>query len=423
MKKVLFIIQSFPSNRSANVLCDEKIMKTMLQTDNYEVHCLVYRFHGQPLYEELNGFKIHRFKRSKWWDLYTFARDNEDKWKYKMIVKINRLFMRLKQLIFIPLYPNYEPLLAKIAARQAIKLHSKENFDLVVAEHNGRDTLYAGMCLKKKDPNIKLVSILWDPISGKRYAKYLPQSYAEKMLLKDEVKLLSQSDRIVCLAANQDYQESHSKNKPFYKNIRYLDIPGIISPNFVKGKDEYTVPGMINILYSGILSVPDRDPSKLIEILNASKYASNINLMFFSCGLAGVEKAKRSLKNFKGKYLIHPYVTKCVLDNIAANSDILLNIGGPNARMVPSKIFEYMALGKPILSTYYIDNESSCTYFKNYPSAICLDIRRPTEECAKDLDRFIETSKELKIDFLTVKKLFPLNTPEVYIDLFNEILN
>ena len=35
MKRVLFIIQSYPSERSANVLCDEKVMKELVLKKAY----------------------------------------------------------------------------------------------------------------------------------------------------------------------------------------------------------------------------------------------------------------------------------------------------------------------------------------------------------------------------------------------------
>lgn len=421
MKKVLFIIQSYPSNHSANVLCDEKIMKAMIETGEYEIHCLAYRFHGQPLYEEMNGFKVHRFKRSKWWNLFTYAQDNENKWQCRLIVKLDRVYMRLKQVLCIPLYPNYEPLLARMVAKEAVKLHSKEKFDMVVAEHHGRDTLYGGYRLKKFDPQVKFVSILWDPMSGKTLAKYVPASYAHKRLLADERNLLSNSDRIICLDSNRGYQETHSVGKPFYRNIRFLGIPGIVPPANERMQESFTVKNRINILYSGILTIPDRDPSAIISILNESRYASRFNIMFFSTGLDGIAKTKRALKDFKGTFLIHPYVEKRLLDSIAANSQILLNLGGPNPNMVPSKIYEYVSLGKPIISTYYIDDESSKQRLGNYPSALCLDTRKPIQESVKSLDIFIEKKLNTLVDFSIVRDLFPINTPQAFLDVFGEI--
>ena len=422
MKRVLFIIQSYPSNRSANVLCDDKIMKAMLINGDYDIHCLVYRFHGQSNYEVVDKLKIHRLNRGLWWNIYTYARDNETRIFYRIIVKVNRLLMRLKQLVYIPIYPNYEPLLARSMAKAAIELHKQYNFDLVVAEHSGRDTLYAGGQLKTYDPEVKLVSILWDPISGRQLAKYLPKSYANYMMLKDESRLLSNSDRIISLQSNRAYQELYSKDKPFFKNLRFLDIPGIVRPTMHNIKEQYTKNGMINMLYSGILSLPDRDPSILIEIIKKSKYADKINLLFFAAGDDGKNKANSMLKDFKGCSLIHSYISKTMLNSVAFHSDVLLNLGGPNPGMVPSKIFEYMSLGKPIVSTYYIDNDSSKAYLDQYPASACIDIREPLEKCIKLFEKFIDHNLNNLVPFEEVEKKFPTNSPQEFIHVFEELL-
>ncbi len=421
MKKVLFIIQSYPSNRSANVLCDEKIMKAMLETGRYEIHCLAYRFHGQALHEKINGFQVHRCQRSVWWDLYTYARDNETKPFYRFLVKLDRLYMRLRQLFCIPIYPNYEPLLARKMAQEAKLLHTKEAFDLVVAEHHGRDTLYAGGQLKEYDKDVKLVSILWDPLSGRELAKYLPSKYALRMSLKDEARLLRNSDRIISLRSNQGYQEQNSSHKPFFDNVRFLDIPGIIRPAGEYVAETYTKRGMINILYSGLLS-PDREPSVLIEIINRSKYATLVHLMFFSIGNETIAKVSRQLKDFRGQSLIHPYVSKSLITSIAAHSEILVNLGGPNPRMVPSKIFEYMSLGKPILSTYYTDEEASKWYLDKYPLAICLDVRKSIEQNVAEFERFVELNLHKIVAFEDVERQFPLNNPNAFIEVFEQVL-
>ena len=423
MRKVLFIIQSYPSNRSANVLCDDKIMRAMLERGGYDIHCLVYRFHGQKLYEEISGLKVHRFNRGGWWNLYTFARDNEEKWFYKFIVKLNRLYMRLWQVLCIPIYPNYEPFLAKHFAKEAIKLHNEEQFDLVVAEHNGRDTLYAGSHLKKYDERVKLVSILWDPFSGKELAKYLPHAYAYRMLLRDESKILRYPDRIICLLSNKTYQETYSKDKPFFEKIRFLDIPGIIRSEALSEEEKFTKKGRINLLYSGILTLPDRDPTKLIEMIKRSRYADNIHLMFFVAGIDGIAKAKKLLKDFRGSFIIHSYVPNSLLKSIAAHSEVLINIGGGNARMVPSKIFEYMSSGKPILSTYYVDNDSSVKYLENYRAATCIDVRNPLSNCVIAFENFIDQKLQYRVLFSEVETQFPLNTPNKYIEVFEELFD
>lgn len=422
MKKVLFIIQSYPSNRSANVLCDEKIMNTMRLTGQYDIHCLCYRFYGQPLYEELNGFKIHRVKRAKWWDLYTYARDREnDSLLCRIVVKLNRLYMRVRQVCCIPLYPNYEPLLARKMGSSAVRLQKHEAFDLVVAEHSGRDTLYAGQQLKKIFSAVKFIAILWDPLSGRDLAKYLPRSYAKHRVSKDEIILLNNADIIISLKSNEQYQVAHNSNKLFFRKIKFLDIPGIELRDIPYSQNSFIKQNKINILYSGILSYPDRDPSILIKLLNESEYAPHIHLMFFCAGSA-VPLAQKELKSFKGSYIIHPYIPKLSLDSIANQANILINIGGINSRMVPSKIFEYMSLGKPIISTMQIDDDSSKPYLDKYPLSLIIDIRKNLQQSVREVDKFIKANSNSSIDYQVVKNLFPLNTPQAFLKVIEEIL-
>ena len=421
MKKVLFIIQSYPSNKSANVLCDEKIMNVMRDSGMWEIHTLSYKYHNQPLNEIVNGYSVHRFNRGWWWNFYTYARDNQDKTWGRFVYKFNRILIRIQQILSIPVYPNDEPWLAKQYAQEAIRLHTKERFDLIVAEHHGRDCIYAGGCIKDIDSKVKTVALLWDPMSGRTLAGYLPKDYAQRKNDEDESKLLKRFDLIFMMNSYKNYQEKFSVAKEFYSRVKYLDIPGIVKPVESGMTQSYTIPGKINILYSGILTVPDRDPSKIIQILASSKYANKFNLMFFSFG-NGTEIAKKLLEQYGLGGFVHGYIPKCELDAVIRDSDFLLNIGGPNPQMVPSKIFEYMSSGKPILSTYYNDNETSLRYFEKYPLSICVDTRNDINSESNKLDNLICNVVGKSVPFEEMSSVFPDNCPSAYVDAISNLM-
>ena len=416
MKKILFTIQWYPPKDSANVLCDDKIIQELLKTGEYEIHCLVYRTNGSEKLEIINGVTIHRFSRGLYFRYYLWARDN----KSKIGAVINRIILRIKQILTIPIYPCYEPLLARRFAREARKLHRKEKFDIVISEHHGFDSLYAGHALKKYDPNIQFMSILWDPFTGKEPAKYLPKGYAEQKLLKSEGKILSNADRIIAMKSSCEYHERMSKNKPYYDKYRFLDIPGIVKPKEASTDAKYIEENKINIVYSGVLSLPERDPAYIVELLNKTKFAKDINLVFFSIG-NGVDKLHVLKEKFKGNLVINGYVSREEINAVYHKADVLINLGGSNPYMVPSKIFEYMSYGKLILSTYYIDDESSKKYFEQYPLALCVDVRKDMDENKTLLEEFIEGKLNKTIEFEDVKKAFPNNLPESYVEVIKEI--
>lgn len=421
MKKLLFTIQWYPPKDSANVLCDDKIINTLVKSGEYEVHCLVYLDKNQPYCETVSGVRIHRFKTNIIHRLKKCAQKS-DKMIAKIYLKLERFILRIKQFLTIPIYPFYEPILCKKFAKQAIKLHKKEKFDMVISEHNGLDTLYAGHKLKKYDNNIKFVSILWDPFTGKIPTKYLPKKYAEKKLKKAEYKLLNNADKIIAMKSSESYHLKNSVQKLYFNRFEFLNIPNIYCPKNVSEDEKYIDENKINIVYSGVLTVPSRMPDGFIKVAIKSKYAKNLNLLFF-CNGNGRELLSDYIDKFDGNIITSPYISHYEILKVYKSAQFLLNIGGDNKFMVPSKIFEYMSFGKPIISTYYIDDEASTKYLNKYPLALLIDERLSVEENAKRLDEFIDNSLNKSVPFEVVKEIFKENTPDSYIKVIESLLS
>ena len=75
---------------------------------------------------------------------------------------------------------------------------------------------------------------------------------------------------------------------------------------------------------------------------------------------------------------------------LTASADILLNVGNTTANQVPSKIFEYIASGKPVLNFYTNENEPGLAYLRRYPCA--RSVRSADEVTQRDLDALLQTS-------------------------------
>lgn len=414
MKKVLFTIQWYPSVLSANALCDEKIISALLATGEYEVHCLVYKPLGAVADAELNGVHVHRFRRSYWWDKVIAAKTAKDK-KSKIILKIDKIIMRLNQLFFAPFYPTTHPHICRTFAKKAIQLHKKENFDIVISEYHGEDSLYAGYTLKKEFPSIKFVSIFWDALAMKQPAKYLPKGFAVKRLQKSEQKVAAVADRIIQMNISEQAYASYLKDNLFADKYRFFGLPGIVKQLKVEGEAQFIEKGKINIVYAGILNLPERDPEPLVRALAGIEMAKDLNLIFLCTG-EGKEKLYKLSADFAGGIVIHGYVSQNEIKKIYQDVDIFLNFGGANPYMMPSKLLEYMSYGKPIISGYYIDNDSSQRYLQRYPLACCVDTREGVKKITKEIEDFIKTSLNVRVPFEQVKELYKENTPEAYVE-------
>jgi CDP-glycerol glycerophosphotransferase (TagB/SpsB family) len=91
--------------------------------------------------------------------------------------------------------------------------------------------------------------------------------------------------------------------------------------------------------------------------------------------------------------------------------------------MVPSKIFEYFATGKPIIHFFSDDNDSCLNYFDRYPLALTIkQDYGQLEENAKKVVNFIVSNKNKKIQLEEIEHRFPMNMPKYTAEKIDEMI-
>jgi hypothetical protein len=201
----------------------------------------------------------------------------------------------------------------------------------------------------------------------------------------------------------------------------YLDIPTLLIPEPAVKTDYLSLldSRSINIVYSGVLSLKQRNPIPIINLLNQCVMSEKINLLFFSMGADDI--LTDAATSFRGSIIQHNYIPLNELHTIYQHADYLLNISHVNPNMVPSKLFEYMSYGKPIISAYCTDGDASKKCLIQYPEGISIDLKRDDSENVAILNTFL-SSNHNEVPFEIVKKKFYNNTPERYLALINEVL-
>lgn len=104
-------------------------------------------------------------------------------------------------------------------------------------------------------------------------------------------------------------------------------------------------------------------------------------------------------------------------------ADYLVAVGNSISNQVPSKIFEYLSFGKPIIYFYEIDNDSNVEILKKYPYGLC--IRQNDNEIESNLSKLKEFCKKNKnriLSFDKVAKIFPDALPEYTANLIERIV-
>lgn len=104
-------------------------------------------------------------------------------------------------------------------------------------------------------------------------------------------------------------------------------------------------------------------------------------------------------------------------------ADVLLSIGNAVDNQIPSKIFEYFGLGKPILHLAYTDADPVLPLLQQYPLAFTLRAEDGATELAlAALHGWLNDHGRATLPYTEVVRLFPAYTPAAVADKFLDCL-
>lgn len=233
------------------------------------------------------------------------------------------------------------------------------------------------------------------------------KAYSNAVALFTTVPLFKQYQTI------KEYADTVKKATPLeFPNIeKYYDKPGVKS--YIEFDKKY-----INILFSGVVTDDFRSPEKILEFLSLLIERSEKIKIFFMG-----DCYSDSLKNYAAKYpeniIICNHTDIDTAFKTMTCSDILLNINNIIPNQVPSKIFDYFSLGKPIINVQKIENCPSKEYFDKYP--LCFTFKEWAPDLA-GLESFIKSAKDKGVDFETVKSVYYRCTPEYVSGVIEKVL-
>ena len=176
----------------------------------------------------------------------------------------------------------------------------------------------------------------------------------------------------------------------------------------------------INILFSGTVYDKIRNPKKCLEILdNSLRNVKNVKIYFL--GHFNSMETLKFIKNSSLNIEIIPPVSNEESILAMKNADILLNIGNNVENMVPSKIFTYFALEKPILHFEKIINCAAKKYLIKYPKQLTVKEYAESFDYEKIRDFVINSKSDNQIE--NIDEIFYSSTPEYVAKQMLDIIN
>lgn len=183
------------------------------------------------------------------------------------------------------------------------------------------------------------------------------------------------------------------------------EMPGIHTDMYVGGKKKHKFP--IQCYFIGNLYADIRNPKWVVELFACLENVADLSFV------GGCYGDKNVLNEIKGKNIHYLGKKKQKeLMEIYEEADVLINIGNLVTNQMPSKIFEYISLGKPIINIYKNKECPTLEYTKKYPMSIDIyeeDIKSNISEVAQVVKFFFQKCSDLSVSREEINNLFDEN--------------
>lgn len=279
------------------------------------------------------------------------------------------------------------------------------------------ESILSAVNIKNRKKSIKVFPILFDKFSENTSLHRSMMNYVWKREkhLRVEKTTLNSCDGIFYT----DSWTNHLKN--YHNGINPNKLYLIEHPLLKQLPTNVSVTrnsNYITVTYAGALYKKIRSPKFVLELFNRLQNINNaIKLEIFSKGNCN-SYIRREAKQNKS-IVFHGEVTKNNADNAILKSHILLSIGNSDISQLPSKIFEYISTGKPIIHTYKNPMDPVIKILAKYRYALVIN---ESSEIDNDLiNEFTDfVNNIIEIPYNLVENLYIEATPKYVV---NQIMN
>ncbi len=245
--------------------------------------------------------------------------------------------------------------------------------------------------------------------------------------IEQEISLINNVDAVITTKLLLDAYTKHETYKPYYKKMQWVDFPILVKNDLSAFDSTFNFNREdINLLFCGSVDDAYRNPEFLLSILKPI-LQKNKHIKVFFLGGCNSTILLQAVSDMPEQIFMHDVVPLQNAQKTMEEADILINIGNNISNMMPSKIFDYFAKGKPILNIEMLENCPANSYFERYPMQITFNAvnennRLSNETNIKKLEEFILLTKCKNITFNEVEKLYQTATPKYVANKILELL-
>jgi len=409
VKTVLFIVTEI---NSANGICSKAVMNE-LSSDGYKVICLSNEERELPKgHYTKDNIDFYTVKPRLIYRLENYLNTMGNSIKKKLLACFTMLLNKSKLFLSIPSWPLISPLYSYRIYKKARALCKTENVDIIIPVYTKVDALIAAKIIKKQLPDIEYCPYFLDSMSGGFGPRMFSKEWIIKRGLKWERRLLKTADKIFLMKSSEEHHQKYSISEDYYKKMVFLDLPLFIPDNNEKLEACSEKKDIIELLFIGTIPVQVRSPEQFFKVF---KNVKGDNYRLTIVGNNNCPDLISRAVNEDSRINVLPFVSHEKAKELILSADFLVNFGNKDVSMTPSKIFEYMSTGKPIISTAPIKDEPGRKYLAKYPLCCVLDEYCDTvEEMSEKLSFFLHVAHRENVDTSFLETEFYLNTPRAF---------
>lgn len=201
-----------------------------------------------------------------------------------------------------------------------------------------------------------------------------------------------------------------SKTSPLPYVISKLPQPTDVPVFFETGK--------IHLLYAGSLYLNLRTPEYLLDVFSKTRDERLVLHIFARPGDC-MSMLSRYKERIGARLRLHAPVSVTEIRKLMQQCDVLVNLSNNCAHFFPSKAFDYIATGRPLINFVYRGAAPSGV-FARYPMILEIENFGNPESDSRGFAKFCETHAGRRLDADVIAGCYPEHMPQKALARFKE---
>ncbi len=292
--------------------------------------------------------------------------------------------------------PNNLNWYVKAAYKKLEDIHSAKPIDVIFSVGAPMASHCAAMRFKSVHPEVRWVTYSVDSYAAQNKNKKRFIEFEKSVLAKSDYNLLSEEIFNNSKFLYVDYQERVGTLPYLLPTMRHKT-----------SQNHYFDSAKINLAYAGSFYKNIRNPAFL---LNTFMQTNDEAVLHLFCSSDCDDLIDQTVVNSQGKIVRREMVGSDEIADVYSEADMLVSVGNSLPEFKPSKTFEYIATGKPILNIYYSGLKDDV--LENYPLSSQICNSEEIKSAAEKMNEFILNCAGKKVSEEAIKSKFKKYMPE-----------